>query len=70
MTSVAGLATTTLASSSAMMPRNSPTPAETASFKFCGIDSMTYWRMRNTEIKKNSTPEQNTAASACCHVYL
>ena len=34
------------------------------------IESMTYCRMRNTEIKKNSTPEQNTAASACCQVYL
>lgn len=47
-----------------------PTPADTASLRFCGIESMTYCRIRNTEMRKNSTPEQNTAASACCHVYL
>jgi hypothetical protein len=60
----------TLASSSAMIPRKSPTPADTASFRFCGIESMTYCRIGNTEIKKNSTPEQNTAASACCQVFV
>src|SRR4029450_8321401 len=38
----------TLASSSAMIPRKSPTPADTASFRFCGIESMTsYWQYRN-----------------------
>jgi hypothetical protein len=29
------------------------TPADTASFRFCGIASMTYCRIRNTEIRKN-----------------
>ena len=70
MTSVTGCATTILASSSAMMPRNRPTPAEIASFRFFGMALMMYSRMRKIEIRKNSTPEQNTAASACCHVYL
>ena len=46
------------------------TPAETASLRLCGIASITYWRMRNTEIRRNSTPEQNTAASPCCQEYL
>jgi hypothetical protein len=54
--------------SKAIMPRNRPTPAETASFRFCGIASMTYYRIGNTEIRKKRTPEQNTAASACCQV--
>jgi hypothetical protein len=31
---------------------------------------ITYSRMRKIEIKKNSTPEQNTAASACYQEYL
>ena len=68
VTSVAGLAVTIFASSSAMMPRNRPTPAEIASFKFLGIELMMYSRMRNIEIRKKITPEQNTAASACCQV--
>ena len=52
------------------MPRNSPTPAEIASFKFFGIELMMYSRMRKIEIRKKITPEQNTAASACCQVYF
>ena len=31
---------------------------------------MMYSRILNTEIRKKITPEQNTPASACCHVYL
>ena len=31
---------------------------------------MTYSRMRKIEIRKKITPEQNTAASACCQEYL
>src|SRR5215475_10917924 len=58
VTSVAGLATTILACSSAMMPRKSPTPAEIASLRFFGIALMTYSRMRNTDRTKNNTPEQ------------
>ena len=52
------------------MPRNRPTPAEMANFRFRGIELMMYSRMRNTEIRKKITPEQNTAASACCQVYF
>ena len=70
VTSVAGCATTILASSSAMIARNRPTPAEIASFRFFGIASMMYSRTRNSDSAKNSAPEQNTAASACCHEYL
>src|SRR5262245_13143743 len=70
VTSVAGLATTILASSSAMMPRKSPTPAEIANLRFFGMELMMYSRILNTEMRKNSTPEQNTPASACCQVYL
>src|SRR5262249_13657770 len=50
--------------------RNRPTPADIASFRFCGIALMMYSRMRKIEIKKKITPEQNTAASACCQVYF
>src|SRR6516165_2250648 len=70
VTSVAGLATTILASSSAMMPRKSPTPAEIANLRFFGIELMMYSRMLKMEMRKKSTPEQNTPASACCQVYL
>ncbi len=70
VTRVAGLATTILDSSSAMIPRNRPTPAEIASLRFLGIELMTYSRMRKTEIRRKITPEQNTPASACCQVYL
>src|SRR5262249_48646472 len=70
VTSVAGFATTSLASSSAMMPRKSPTPAEIANLRFFGIELMMYSRILKTEMRKNSTPEQNTPASACCQVYL
>ena len=52
------------------MPRNSPTPAEIASFRFFGIELMMYSRIRKIEIRKKITPEQNTAASACCQVYF
>ena len=52
------------------MARKSPTPAEMASLRFFGIALMTYSRMRKIEMRKNRTPEQNTAASACCQVYL
>ena len=31
---------------------------------------MMYSRMRKIEMKKKTTPEQNTAASACCQVYF
>ena len=31
---------------------------------------MMYSRMRKIEIRKKITPEQNTAASACCQVYF
>ncbi len=70
VTRVAGLATTILDSSSAMIPRKRPTPAEIASFRFFGIALMTYSRMRKSEISRKITPEQNTPASACCQVYL
>src|SRR6266702_3510665 len=62
VTSMAGLATTIFACSSAMMPRKSPTPAEMASLRFPGMALMTYSRMRNTDRMKKRTPEQNTAA--------
>ena len=52
------------------MPRNSPTPAEIANFRFRGIELMMYSRIRKIDSRKKSTPEQNTAASACCQVYL
>ena len=52
------------------MPRNSPTPADIASLTFRGIELMMYSRMRKIEMKKKITPEQNTAASACCQVYF
>src|SRR5919204_488584 len=70
VTSVAGFATTILASSSAMMPRKSPTPAEIANLRFFGIELMMYSRILKTEMRKKITPEQNTAASACCQLYL
>src|SRR5215831_3431852 len=70
VTSVAGLATTILASSSAMIPRKSPTPAEIANLRFLGIELMMYSRILNTEMRKNSTPEQNTPASAATLVTL
>jgi hypothetical protein len=54
----------------AMMPRNRPTPADIASLRFRGIELMMYSRMRKIEIRKKITPEQNTAASACCQVYF
>ena len=52
------------------MPRNKPTPAEMANFRFFGMELMMYSRMRKIEIRKKMTPEQNTAASACCQVYF
>jgi hypothetical protein len=52
------------------MPRNKPTPADIASFMFRGIELMMYSRIRKIEIRKKITPEQNTAASACCQVYF
>ena len=52
------------------MPRNRPTPADMANFRFFGIELMMYSRMRKIEIRKKMTPEQNTAASACCQVYF
>ena len=70
VTSVAGFATTILASSSAMMPRKRPTPAEIANFRFFEIELMMYSRMLKIEIRKKITPEQNTPASACCQLYL
>ena len=53
-----------------MMPRNRPTPAETASLRFCGMALMMYSRSRVAVMISASTPEMNTKASACCHVYL
>jgi hypothetical protein len=70
VTRVALLSTTIPDSSSAMMPRKRPTPAEIASFRFLGIELMMYSRSRKTEIRRKISPEQNTPASACCHVYL
>ncbi len=31
---------------------------------------MMYSRIRKIDSRKNSTPEQNTAASACCQLYF
>src|SRR5262249_33232418 len=70
VTSVAGFATTIFASSSAMMPRNSPTPAEIANLRFFGIELMMYSRILKIEMRKKITPEQNTAPTACCQLYF
>ena len=70
VTSVAGWSATMPDCWSAMMPRNRPTPAETASFRFCGIDVMMYSRSLVAVMISASTPEMNTKASACCQVYL
>ena len=43
---------------------------EIASFKFRGMELMMYSRTRRIEIRKKITPEQNTAARACCQLYL
>ena len=37
---------------------------------FSGWNLMMYSRTWRIEIRKKITPEQNTAASACCQVYL
>jgi hypothetical protein len=34
------------------------------------MELMMYSRTRRIEIRRKITPEQNTAASACCHVYF
>ena len=54
----------------AMISKKKPTPAETASFRFVGIDRMMYSRSRVAVMTSASTPETNTKASACCQVYL
>src|SRR5262249_51110922 len=61
VTSVAGLATTILASSSAMMPRKSPTPAEVANLRFFGIELMMYSRMLKMEVRKKQHPRAEHA---------
>jgi hypothetical protein len=68
VTSVAGAATTILVSLKAMMPRKSPMPAEIASLRLFGIALTIASRMGKTEISRKIAPEQNTPASACCHV--
>ncbi len=70
VTSVAGWSTTMPDCCSAMIPRNRPTPAETASFRFCGIALMIVSRSLVAVMISASTPEMNTKASACCHEYL
>ena len=45
-------------------------PADMASLRFRGIELMMYSRILKIEIRKKITPEQNTAASACCQVYF
>ncbi len=64
VTRVSGLAAMIPASFSAMMPRNSPIPAEIAIFCDSGMASTIQERMRVRLRIRNSTPDRNTAPSA------
>ena len=54
---------------SAMTARNSPMPAEMASFSDFGIALKIHSRTGSTLNIRNSTPDRNTAPSATCQLW-
>ena len=67
VTSVAGLSWMMPALARAMTPRNTPMPAEMASFRARGTDSTIHRRTRTTLSTTKMTPDTNTAPSATSH---
>ena len=64
---VSWLATITLDFCSAMIARNRPMPATMDARSEAGIPATSHARMPLSDSTRNTSPEMNTAASACCH---